>query len=182
MSLFDDDPPPPPPPPPKPPSVPCPVCHGTGEITHAELETVMAGPGKVSRTPAPTSAAAAHRKSNVVNFGTERYHILDLLDTEWTNANASEVSPLVAKRRHVDPRPNQIGSRFGDLRDAETPDGVPFPLIRYVYDDDGKILERPTSLRTGDTGQVYEITDLGRAAVAVAREKEAKRRAAEGGS
>jgi hypothetical protein len=118
----------------------CPTCKGHGTVNPAELAELLERPGVVP--------IAAHSTSRVAGGtprkGTGRFKVLmDLRDRGASTAHAVGDSINVA--------PNQVATRFGELRDDL--------FIRYVRNDVGSVVQWPTT--PGNTGMVHEITDLG---------------------
>jgi hypothetical protein len=118
----------------------CPTCNGHGTVNPAELAELMERPG-VTRIAAHATERVA---GTTPSKGTGRYNVLmDLRDRGPSTAHAVGDSIGIA--------PNQIGTRFGELRDDL--------FVRYLRDDVRAVVQWPTT--PGNTGMVHEITDLG---------------------
>lgn len=131
----------------------CPTCAGHGTVTEEQLRGLIEGrPGKVGRSHPETSQRAARRPSNRIRFGTQRWQVLETLRHDGRQT-AAEIAAEVGLSR------NQTASRLHELREVG--------FVRCARDSDGQLLLRATGPK--DWGQVQEITEAGRRAIAVVK-------------
>lgn len=120
----------------------CPTCSGSGRVDLAHLVETLDRPGLTGSDHPKVSRVASWTPKK----GKERIRVLSVLRDNG-QMTAFDVGNLVGTA------PNQIGSRFKELRDD-------YGLIDFVLDPEtGEVMTRTT--KPGNKARLHQINDLG---------------------